>query len=224
METRKSNKKQLVIVGIAVCAIMIFAILLILQKPKKRKTDSVAISKEKSTYESTQRAPDATPSGRRLVKDRRQIESLIDSISKAYPNDQNLQNTLTSLKDGDSEGKVEAIQSLGISTIPEVIPLLVYILQEYPSSDQRAAAAAALDNADASPVAIKALVHALADHEESVRDNAMASLKAIRNPLVKKILVEEQKKGWMSPDIQNDVNLFLDQYYLKRDPFKNPLH
>lgn len=132
---------------------------------------------------------------------------------------------LPNVTSSDPERRTEAIREIGFVDDTEASnELLVYALRYDPSAEVRTAAAVALEDADSSSEAIKALVNALNDMDEDVRDNAMGSLKAIRNDLVKKELVQGVKNKIFDDDTTVKVRLFINQYYLRFDPFYDPLN
>ncbi len=103
------------------------------------------------------------------------------------------------------------------------MPLIASVLASDPEPEVRASAAASLVIHNTSPAASLALIHALDDPAETVRDDALLSLKVHRNEMVETELRRKVKAGGMASETAEDVKLFLDRHYVRKDPFQDPL-
>lgn len=130
---------------------------------------------------------------------------------------------LDALLASEREVRGEAVQTLGFADDARLLPPIIFLLLNDSEPAVRAAAAAALDIHDYSPQASLALVRALEDGDEEVRDSALLSLKAHRNDVVEKELRRVLADGRLAASTSTEVRLFLDRYYVRRDPLKNPL-
>ena len=130
---------------------------------------------------------------------------------------------LDQIESPETEARAEAVRTLGFAEERRLLPLITAVLVGDAQAEVRAAAAASLDIHDAHPEASRALVRALDDPATEVREDALLSLKAHRNEVVQKELRSKIAGGVLPPEVATEVKLFLDRYYVRKDPFKNPL-
>jgi len=152
----------------------------------------------------------------------RKLESMIEQLlgpetepaTRAWAKD---------LLDGDEEQRAEAVRELGFLDDRRWVPVVIAVLSSEPQAAVRAAAAAALANDPASPTAAHALTTALTDRDSDVREDALLSLKAIRNQTVETDLRQLLTAEQLDADTDREVRLFLDRYYPHLDPLVDPL-
>lgn len=123
----------------------------------------------------------------------------------------------------DADGRANAIHELGFLDDPRWLPVVIWVLAHDPAAPVRSAAAAALATQRSSPTAAHALTAALSDADPEVRDDALLSLKALRNPTVESDLRRLLSGHQLDPETERAVRLLLDRLYTRIDPFADPL-
>jgi HEAT repeat protein len=154
-------------------------------------------------------------------------ETLGDLVSTARqfvdPDDESLNASLSELLSPESEARADAVLRAGFAGELQVIEPVLYMLAHDPSQAVRAAAAASLDVHPEWEKVSLALVDALEDQSPEVREEALLSLKAHRNGFVEKELHRRLRQGKLNPATAQEARLLLDRYYVRQDPFINPL-
>lgn len=120
------------------------------------------------------------------------------------------------------EERSKAVEALGYSEDARFMPPIIHLLQNDPETEVRAEAAAALEPFRGREVAT-ALADALTDPSEEVRDNALLSLQVQRDSDTQHELLRMLTDGQLDAETARDVRLFLDQHYVRKDPFKDPV-
>jgi hypothetical protein len=148
------------------------------------------------------------------------VLKLLPRLEKEFP-----QHTLAwkNLVNTDPGRRVEAVQQVGFEGDSGLLGPILRLLETDPVAEVRAAAAAALDIHGDIPQASAALVRALRDTEQDVRDNALLSLKMHRNDTVESEMRRSLVVEGLAPETRQEIKLFLDRYYVRKDPFKDPL-
>jgi hypothetical protein len=148
------------------------------------------------------------------------VSKLLPRVEKEFP--QHIQ-AWKNLVNADPGRRVEAVQQVGFEGDSGLLGPILRLLETDPVAEVRAAAAAALDIHGDIPQASAALVRALRDTEQDVRDNALLSLKMHRNDTVESEMRRSLVVEGLAPETRQEIKLFLDRYYVRKDPFKDPL-
>lgn len=177
---------------------------------------------------STALRPDASPPpdrpAERLVTTGQSLADMIQQLASRVARDlPALSRPLQNLTSADPVAREEAVLEVGFADDKGLLGPILHLLAQDPVAEVRAAAASALDIHGDIPQASLALVRALRDPDEGVREQALLSLKMHRNSIV-----EAEMRGSLAADnlpteTRQDIKLFLDRYYVRKDPFLDPL-
>lgn len=151
-----------------------------------------------------------------------EVPSMVQAIT-ATPLDATTRALTEELLHGDEAGRAHAISELGFLDDPRWVPVVIAVLARDGHASVRSAAAAALATQSSSPAAAHALSSALTDADPGVRQDALLSLKAIRNSTVEKDLRNQLASNQLDEDTARETRLFLDRYYVRKDPLYDPL-
>ncbi len=127
------------------------------------------------------------------------------------------------LQKGDGEQRADAIRELGFLDDPRWLPVVISVLGHDEDATVRSAAAAELATQSTSPAAAHALAATLTDSDPDVRENALLSLKAIRNATVEEDLRRLLAEHRLDAETTQGVRLLLDRLYVHKDPLADPL-
>ncbi|MEA3187451.1 MAG: hypothetical protein QOD99_1281 [Chthoniobacter sp.] len=161
-------------------------------------------------------SPDSSGTERDDLK--RIVAGIIDSGTAA-----DIRGWTETLLKGDAEQRADAIRELGFLDDPRWLPVVVWVLGHDAEASVRSTAAGELATQSGSPAAAHALAEALTDSELDVRENALLSLKALRNDTVEKDLRRLLAEGHLDAATTDEVRLLLVRYYVTKDPLADPL-